>query len=100
MTDIVMCSKRGHLPPPGEAWRYPVFHRLPVRVEIGDRLYLVHDGALWGFGQICMKREDSSCLLTLGMGAPRMVTLPCQIKNFGGFRYRWWDRIAEQVSAA
>lgn len=96
MTDVVLHSgPTCRLPHPNEGWRRSISHRRPLRVAVGDRLYIVHDGALWGYGQVCMLTPLKRGRTLLGMGAPNSVSLKCSIKRFQGFRYRWWDTEAE-----
>lgn len=92
---VIHCGPACLLPFPDEGWRRTVSHRLALRVDMGDRLYLVHAGKLWGHGQVCMIRDDGPSRTMLGMGAPRRATLDCRVRPFKGFLYRWWDRVAE-----
>lgn len=98
MTDVVLHSgPTCRLPHPNEGWRRFISHRRPLRVDVGDRLYIVHDGALWGYGQVCMLTPLAGGRTLLGMGAPNAVSLKCSVKRIKGFRYRWWDREAEEM---
>lgn len=97
MTDLVVtASHEAKLPEGGKSWWWLIGHSRRLLVEVGDRLYVVHGGALWGYGQIAMIDPSGEFSTSLGLGAPKRTTLPCKIKRFKGHRYRWWDQVAEK----
>jgi hypothetical protein len=97
MTDLVVTVNRAaKLPETGKSWRWLVGHTRRLIVEVGDRLYVVHRGKLWGYGDIAMVDHRGKVTTMLGLSAPKHTTLPCKIRLFTGHRYRWWDRVAEK----
>lgn len=97
---VVTISRMTRLPKPGKSWTLLVGHSRRLRVDVGDRLYVVHDGKLWGYGQVALITSRGKSASVLGCGAPRRTILPCKIRSFKGHRYRWWDRTAEKDADA
>jgi hypothetical protein len=97
MTDVVVTVNRAaKLPELGKSWRTVVGHTRRLLVEVGDRLYVIHRGRLWGYGEIAMVNPRGKVTTILGCGAPRRCAINCKIRLFTGHRYRWWDRVAEE----
>ncbi len=96
MTDVVVCTSRRSRPV-GMVCYVPTPDR-PLRVEPGERLYIVHSGDLWGW---CTVAE----VLPLDRGVQLVLRdvqrcwLKYGVRNFAGYRYRWWDRSAERYPA-
>ena len=95
MTDVVVNACRQ--PPVGLVCYVPTPSR-PLLVEPGERLYIVHDGALWGWCEI-VDVEPLDRVTKLALGQVTRCTLPCRCRSFDGYRYRWWDRVAERYHA-
>lgn len=92
VTDIVVSSSR--TPPVGLVCFVATPER-PLRTTAGDRLYIVHDGALWGWCTITDVLPLER-VTRLALGDVHRATLPCRCRSFDGYRYRWWDRCAER----
>jgi hypothetical protein len=89
---------------PGEPWSGMRSHfwlrgALP-EMSPGERVYIVAHNRLRGYAPLvqierrCSMRPSVSCLMRYGDAVA--VTIPETIRGFQGFRYRWWDRLAER----
>ncbi len=94
MTDVVVCSRQSSAQPIRMVCYVPTPHR-PLRVEPGDRLYVVHDGGLWAWCTIAevLPMENG---VQLVLADAHRVSLRYGVRRFDGYRYRWWDRVAER----
>lgn len=81
----------------GEEWGWYMRGNPPRTLEVGERVYVVYDSQLIGYSPLVrIERAFGGygfCLVRRG-GAVA-CTIPCKIKGFQGYRYRWWDRSAE-----
>ena len=96
MTDVVVCSSRRSRPV-GMVCYVPTPNRV-LRVGPWERLYIVHDDGLWGWCPITEVRPlDRGVQLMLG--TVHRCKLRYGVRNFAGYRYRWWDQSAERYPA-
>ncbi len=118
MSDIVVTMplnfKYGHLkglaawisegdaagdPDTGEEYGFSVGGPRP-RIEIGERVYIVHNKHLIGYALLVELEplNDSGTYWGLWRsGGAVAVTIEDEIPGFQGWRYRWWGREIEKA---
>ena len=89
-----------------DMYGFRVFHRMPKKLNIEDRIYFVRGGKV-AYSKVIFEieeREEYFCEVTLTGWYGKYVIkfrdernekhLNIKIKGFQGFRYRWWgDKI-------
>lgn len=111
MTDVVVTVPKGlweewidegDLPgdaPSGNRSHFWIIPNMPAIVP-GERVYVVAHGRIRGYAPLigtereCRLWTARACLMRDG-GAVA-VTIAEPVRGFQGWRYRWWDRAAEQ----
>lgn len=84
----------------GQEWGWYLGMQPPKKLNPGDRVYVVYNGRLIGYAPLLRIEPwvrgslTTGCVLVRGGGAVA-CTIPCRIKGFQGYRYRWWDRSIE-----
>ena len=96
MTDVIISvTDRRYLPASGERYMRSISHPKPLRVGIGDRLYIAYRGSLWGWCPVHAVHPNSDKVSRISCGEARPCSLPCRVRHRGRWQYRWWDRAAE-----
>jgi hypothetical protein len=90
----------GDLPgdePTGEEWHFYLGGYEP-RIQPGERVYIVHNGALRGYAPLAFidPLDCDGRFSLVRFGGAVAVTIPEKIGGFRGWRYRWWDRAIER----
>ena len=85
----------------GQEWAFTVGGGTPSCVP-GDRCYVVCEGRLVGYSPLIrveqwdMGNGKGRGLIALIRGGGAVAcTLKKPVRGFRGWRYRWWDRVAE-----
>lgn len=86
--------------PAGEPWSGYEWHYYlwgtPPKIEPGERVYIVYNGALRGYAPlVCIDQWPSGRYGLVRHGGAVAVSIPEYIQGFRGFRYRWWSRDSE-----
>lgn len=79
----------------GEEWHFYLGGNPPTMIP-GDRVYVVFNNAIRGFAPLVRIERDGSRFALVRHGGAEAVTIPERVRGFQGWRYRWWDRSAEQ----
>lgn len=65
-------------------------------IEVGERVYIVAHRLVRGYAPLT-RLEVNGRRVTFGRrGGAVAVTIPEPVRGFRGWRYRWWDRVAER----
>lgn len=78
----------------GEAWEFYLGGG-PPRIEPGERVYVVYNGAVRGYAPLVRIQRDWRSFALVRHGGAVAVTIPEYVRGFRGWRYRWWDRAIE-----
>lgn len=65
-------------------------------IEIGERVYVVHNARLIGYAPLIVMEHDGYRAQLIRGGDAQAVSTFERIRGFRGYRYRWWDRADER----
>lgn len=81
---------------PGRFYYWRLGRQAPA-IEMGERVYVVHDGRLIGYAPLVALHEEGGVIYLVRGGGAVACTIDEEINGFRGFRYRWWDPDAERT---
>lgn len=83
----------------GTEWAWFTKSRVTLKLQKGDRFYVVCNGKLRGYALVtrvfCPLVEGGPVFAICRRGGAVAVTIPETIPGFRGLRKRWWEREQE-----